>query len=351
VHSSISSSNDRAPAAPYLKLWGLALLLFLAVLAGLELFWRSSGQLASVTDDMFLWSYHRSRVYSQDGVKRLVILGSSRSMLGIVPEVLKREFPSYEVVHLAVDGHNPYASFRDLAEDERFDGILIVDMTEKSFFPDNQDAQQAWVDYYHREWSSWGRIDKLLNMHIRVLLQSRLVMFNSVLNPRMLIANNFHLQPAYYSFRPDRYRPAFYYDRLTPEELLQARQRRLEIVSRTERAAPGMESEFVQILNDQVHPLVAKLQSRGGEVVFLRMPTCDQHWAIDQANFPLQDYWAKIQPVTGARAIHFSNTEGLADFECPDTSHLDATDAPEFTARLSQVLKNRLFADTANLGD
>ena len=346
--SSISSSNDRAPSAPYLKVWGLALLLFLLVLAGLEVFWRSSGQYASVTDDMFLWSYQRSRVYSQAGVNRLVILGSSRSMLGIVPEVLKSEFPSYEVVHLAVDGHNPYASFKDLAEDERFDGVLLVDMTEKSFFPDNQDAQQAWVDYYHHEWSSWGRVDKLLNMHIRVFLQSRLVMLNSALNPRMLIANNFHLQPAYYYFRPDRYRPAFYNDRLTPQELDLARARRLEIVSRTERSTPEMKLEFAQILKDQVRPLVAELQSRGGEVVFLRMPTCGQHWELDQANYPLPDYWEKIQPITGASTIHFSETDGLADFECADYSHLDATDAPEFTVRLGHVLKNRLFDDTAN---
>jgi hypothetical protein len=72
------------------------------------------------------------------------------------------------------------------------------------------------------------------------------------------------------------------------------------------------------------------------------MPTCGEHWALDEANYPKNVYWDQIEPLTGAVSIHFYDTLGLADFDCPDTSHLDASDAPDFSARFSQVLAERL---------
>lgn len=341
--SSTSNSNDRVPNAPYGRLWGLTLLIAFAFLFGLEMLWRSMGHLPSVTDDMLLWSYYRSQVYSKNGNKRIVILGSSRSMLGVVPEVLNRYFPSNWAIHLAVDGHNPYATFKDLAEDPNFDGIILFDATEKAFFPGNQRAQEEWVQYYKKIWSSWSRFEKIMNMHIRVFLQSRLVIFSSWLNLRQLSIYHFNIPPAYYYFRPDRYRPAFYYSRMTPEQLEEHRRRRLEIAgSRLSVPTPEMEQEFEEILRDQVKPLVDKLRAKGGEIIFLRMPTCGEHWEIDESQFPKEQFWDKIQPITGAVAIHFKDYESLSYFDCPDYSHLDATEAPEFTANLAVAMQERL---------
>ena len=49
------SSNDRLPSNAGLKLWLLTAVLALAVLAGLELLWRSQGFVPSVTDEPALW--------------------------------------------------------------------------------------------------------------------------------------------------------------------------------------------------------------------------------------------------------------------------------------------------------
>jgi len=343
VHSSISNSNERAPSAPYALIWGLSLLLTIIFLTGLETLWRTSGYLPSVTDDMFLWSYYRSKVYSNHGNRRIVILGSSRSMLGIVPEVLESYFPGRKVIHLAVDGHNPYATFKDLAEDPKFDGIILFDATEKAFFPNNQRAQEPWVKYFRKEWASWSRFEKILNMRIQVFLQSKLVIFNSLLNLRQLAVYHFKIPPMYYTFRPDRYRPAYYYSMMTPEQLEEHRQRRLEIArSRDDLPTPESEREFEQILREQVKPLVDQLRANGGDIIFLRMPTCGEHWEIDQRLYPKERFWDKIQPITGGQAIHFIDYESLSKFDCPDTSHLDATEAPEFTANLAQSMLERL---------
>jgi hypothetical protein len=74
------------------------------------------------------------------------------------------------------------------------------------------------------------------------------------------------------------------------------------------------------------------------------MPTCGKHWEFDQNRYPKDKYWDKIQPITGASVIHFLDVPSLSNFDCPDTSHLDARDAPVFTQRLA----DEIYKITAN---
>jgi hypothetical protein len=317
-------------------------MLTIVLVAAAELFWRSQGHLPTVTDDKVLWANNRSQVYGRGDSNAIVVLGASRAQVGIVPEVLEEQFPEHRVLHLAVDGQPGYATFKDLAEDPNFDGLIIFSSLAHTFLPENQTDQQPWVDYYHDQWSKLSRIEKYINMKVRVFLQSHLVIFTSRLNLREQLANQFNIVPNYVYMQANRYRPAFYFDRMTPEIREENRLWRLEgVASRDNSSTPEKKLEFEQILNTQVASLVAQLRSHGGDVVFLRMPTCDEHWEFDEARAPKDQYWDQIEKLTGADTIHFEDVEGLSNFECPDSSHLDARDAPIFTERLARELKNR----------
>ena len=337
-----SNSSSRAPGGPYIKIWLTALILVTVMISVSEMFLRSQGHLPTVTDDKFLWSYYRSKVSPRGDKKSIVLLGSSRIQLGVVPEVLNERFPEYQTLHLAVDGTPGYATFQDLANDPSFDGVIILSAIPGAFFPNSQSAQQPWVDYYHEQWGSLNRFEKLVNLRTRIFLQSRLVTFTSRLNLRELLINVFNVFPNYVYMQDDRYRPAYYFERMTPEQLAEHRQWRVDrVTSRDDPSTPEKELEFEEILITQVAPLVEKLRSHGGNIVILRMPTCDEHWEVDQSRTPKAIYWDQIENLTGAYAIHFKEVDTLANFDCPDTSHLDARDAVLFTDRLADELLSR----------
>ena len=76
-------------------------------------------------------------------------------------------------------------------------------------------------------------------------------------------------------------------------------------------------------------------------MVFVRFPTTDEHWEIDEKVFPKRVYWDQVERLTGGKTIHFRDVPSLANFDCPDTSHLDYRDAPKFTAALLDELIKR----------
>ena len=89
---------------------------------------------------------------------------------------------------------------------------------------------------------------------------------------------------------------------------------------------------------------VRMIQDRGGRVAFIKYPITDESWQYDEAEFPKSLYWDALAARTSATCIHFRDYAELSCFDCPDTSHIDAADAPSFTHSLMQVLeRNGVF--------
>jgi hypothetical protein len=86
-------------------------------------------------------------------------------------------------------------------------------------------------------------------------------------------------------------------------------------------------------------PAIAQIQARGGRVVYVRMPTCDERWTGDEIVFPKAQFWDQLAAQTRALTIHFKDYPELAKFPCPDTSHIESKDAPEFTRTLLDILQ------------
>jgi hypothetical protein len=111
VPSSTSSSNslDRLPAKPWGLVWAVALALAIAMIGGMELFWRARGATPSVNDDAALWAYHRRRLDSGNP-KTVVLLGASRMQLGFSTDTFRRRYPNVELVNLSVAAATPLAT-------------------------------------------------------------------------------------------------------------------------------------------------------------------------------------------------------------------------------------------------
>ena len=337
--SSISSSNHsshRAPDHPWTYIWLLAGVVVLFTLGGVEGMWRSLGHRPSVVDDEALWSMARQRV-ADHNPKTVALLGASRIQLGFSLTSFEEKFPDRKVVQLAVDGRAPLACLRDLAQDEAFRGVVICGLTCRGLMAYTLEDQQPYVDYYHRYWT----LNAWCNRTISAWIQERLTVVEPRVSLRMVLSHLVKSHelpgPNYVLTRSNRSRDADY-------QLVDRRkhaQRRVDqtISSIANNPVPAPDEWLRQA--SVVEPMVERIQARGGRVVFVRFPMTGELWDYYQRVLPKDRYWDRFTAVTRAATIHFHDVPSLRGFDCPDLSHLDGRDAPQFTAALCDELIRR----------
>ncbi len=319
------------PPGRWAATWVLAIALAIAGGALLERRLRARGYRPSVTDDKHLWSLYRARV-SNDDPRTIALLGASRFQLGLSMPTLRDALPDHRIVQLAVDGTTPWATLEDLAADEDFRGLAVVSMFGNWFLPVTRERQRPWVDAYH-QWAPGAR----MNRRLSTFFQSRLVTLGA--GGRRLAG---HLigyrklpRPPYAVMHADRSRSADY-------RLTNVKRRRAKRLQRLKRQLDkkGNHRRWRQAAED-VEPLVAAIQARGGNVVFVRMPTSDMQWEVENGQYPKAACWDWFAARTRAITVHFADYPELSAFELPDMSHLDQRDAPAFTAALVQILRDK----------
>jgi hypothetical protein len=84
--------------------------------------------------------------------------------------------------------------------------------------------------------------------------------------------------------------------------------------------------------------LVARIEQRGGEVIFVRFPSTRRVLEIDEIRHPRAVFWDRFAALAGGRKLHFADYPELAAFELPDGVHLDVHDQPAFTRALGRLL-------------
>src|SRR5215212_3953830 len=106
----------------------LAVVLIIGFTAFWEMYWRNKGFPVSYEDGSPLWTSHRKRVYEQPD-KATVFIGSSRIKFDLdIPTWQKQA--GEDAIQLAFVGTNPRPLLENLANDEKFKGKLIIDVTE-----------------------------------------------------------------------------------------------------------------------------------------------------------------------------------------------------------------------------
>lgn len=339
--SSTSSSERAVPCQHWPRVWLPALVLVLAVLGSLEFGLRRAGYRPTVVDDKDFWSLHRRSVYQQDETTPVVLLGMSRMQLGFVPSELEKHYRHYRAVQLAIQAKHPWATFRDLALDRQFTGIVICSIIAPSFLEVNWEDQNSHVRYYRDSFNTNAAVNTWISCHI----QNRLAFLNPWLRldelPLFLLKDKPFPPPPYLRTSPDRSWRADY----TMLDIEEHRRNRLQRIHTSDLDASTVSPKQWLEQATQIDRFTRMIQERGGKVVFVRFPTTDEHWAHDEARWPKALYWDAFARKTPATTIHFLDYPELSCFDCPDTSHLDYRDATVFTRSLLRILEERDILD------
>jgi len=333
VHSSTSSFERTVPSGRWGATWLVVAAVVVSVVVRFELFVRSRGYQPSVKDDEYGWAWERGRV-ANDSPRTVALLGSSRVMLAFSASAFREELPGWTYAQLGINGTTPIGTLWDLSRDPEFRGIALVDVSEGAFFKASWGAQDKWIEAYHRRWRSVGSMAERV---LATYVQSHLAMLatRGVHTLGKLWRTGSWPQPPYVTTFSDRTRFADF----SLTDVGRQRGNRLELIKSWDLTTGDAASWLAQAL--EVEPAVAAIQARGGRVVYIRMPTCDERWAAEEQQTPKGAFWDALARKTQALTIHFKDDAVLSSFPCPDTSHIASKDGPAFTRRLVELLRER----------
>jgi hypothetical protein len=94
----------------------------------------------------------------------------------------------------------------------------------------------------------------------------------------------------------------------------------------------------VEMILEKTKSNVDKIRKKGGKVIFLRLSSTGKLREMENTFTPRQQFWDRILKTTGSSGIHFEDYDKLKGFDCPEWSHLNQSDATEFTKRLMPLL-------------
>lgn len=312
----------------------LIALLTLALTAGaVEWHWRSRDYSPGIIDSQDLWAQQRARL-TRTGKRPIALIGASRTLYSVDLQVLRERLPGYEPVMLALDANPAMASLRDLAADEKFDGVVICDIDGLGLWRITWELQQAYVAHYHRQWT----ISR--DVHRRML--------NTWQQHALISRSDFSLLRSlvrWWNREAEPFRP---HVRLTPMRegfidytLTDTSVHRRELEAHLAKYGGKLPGPVpAQWLADlaEVRNWVQAIQQRGGRVIFYATPISGLRRQVEEDTYPRPQFWDRLADATGAQTLHADDVPALRDFPLPDESHIDYRDKPRYTALLIDAL-------------
>jgi hypothetical protein len=316
-------------------------------LSGWELWLRNKGVGVAYDDGPPLWADKRARVYAPMN-EATVFIGSSRCKYDLDIDTWKT-LAGDEPVQLAMEGSSPLPVLDDLANDERFRGKLVIDVTENLFFsvnPRNFNDPKKNISYFADRTPS-DRASFGINKHV----ESRFVFLDRDNYSLTAFLDKLRLKdrPGVFSMpifpmefgRTSFERQAFMTPAFEKDTNLHRQVTDIWGFFRRNNKIPPASGKKLDSIFVAVKSNIDKIRARGGKVIFIRPPSSGPFWEGEQKIFPRENYWDALLKFTGIEGIHFNDYPQTAAFICPEWSHLKPSDAGIYTRELIAILKTK----------
>ena len=333
--SSTSNFKRPGPDLPWPRIWALAGAVVLLTLGGAELFWRTRGYPAELRDGPGLWALMRKSVAKNDP-RQVVIIGDSRMQNGISTAAFQEVFKTKPVQLALVNGAAVPVLF-NLAQDPSFNSIVVssVNRWDLSGMPEKWERPNGYINYYKGLTPT-----QIVDERVSMLLEQSLIFMLPDLAPAQLAAAAWERKwpdKPFVHLNPDRSRVTDY----SKCPHLELRKKRMEGEGWFKEFSPVDQPQMLRDLA-KIQSAVARIQERGGHVVFVRMPSSGPVRELEDKMFPREKFWRLWVERTGALAISFEDYPELSGFDCPDYVHLDQKDAGTFSRALAEIIRRKI---------
>ena len=324
----------------------LTLILALVFIASWEFYLRSKHYPISYNDDEILWSTKRKQVYKPTN-DETIFIGSSRIKFDL-------DIPTWEkltgekAIQLSMGGTSPRPFLNDLANDKKFKGKLIIDITEGSFFGRNkkrlEKTSTEFVEYY-KKWTPAQRFSSYIDYGVEsgfVFLEKNKFSLNALLNDLPVINRKGvfvrSVSPKGFSMNTSQ-RQSFMIEEFLKDTLQQKRQQKIWAQGVNLDKMPGISGDTLLTVFKEVKNDIDKIKARGGQVLFVRTPSSGAYLDAEKISYPRQKYWDSLLLFTNCHGIYFEDYPETAHFVIPEWSHLTPTDAVIYTKALINILE------------
>ncbi len=326
----------------------LTIVLVFTSIAGWEFYLRNNGVKIAYDDGKELWADKRAMVY-EPADKATVFIGSSRNKYDIDIETWK-SITGDHPIQLAMEGNSPLPILDDLANDKNFKGKLVIDVTEGLFFtnsPHNITEPAENIDYYKKRTPA-----QQFSFLVNHFLESRFVFLDkyafslNALIDELPIAKRKGVFALPYQCPMDFGRITFdrqniMTNKFLTDTTLQNHVKALwDFYRKINTEAPASGAKLDSIIAT-VKKDCEKIKARGGQIMFVRTPSSGPFLIGERMAFPREKYWESLLSITNCSGIHFQDYPAIANFQCPEFSHLKQSDAIIFTKNLINILQEK----------
>lgn len=326
------------------KLSKAALLTLFIVLIGIgswEIYLRSKGIHITYDNGKELWADKRAKVYEPAG-KTTVFTGSSRIKFDLDIDTWEK-VTGRHAIQLAIEGSSPVPMITDLGDDPKFQGKLVIDVTEILFFSTSRSSVEKPNEYIH--WYTKQTPAERASFILDHALESNLVFLD-----RDYLSLNEGIESIKIPNRPGVFvfpefpmefdrtgfnRQTRMSDKFLADTSLQHQVQNIwAYLSKMGRNAPPPKTNPIPAVIATVKTAVDKIRSRGGEVVFIRTPSSGPMAMGEQQALPREKAWEPLLAATKCTGIYYADNPATSHFVCPEWSHLSPSDAILYTKTL-----------------
>ena len=294
------------------------------------------------TADMWAKQWHRLKP------QQTVFIGASRMQFGMIINEWEQQLDARPLL-LAWPGQSPAPVLTELANNDSFSGTVLCGVAPSFTFIAQHVPWQNWMKN-NLKGAEIGEVS--LSYHMSVTA-------HGYLRPHVKCLNDAAYSPvanSYFGFPiPDRKNvlpPIMFRFNATRDDDNQMRF--LDVIEtskdRQDLILARMETGRRRMLHFGPAPIdsllgqftsdVKKIQSRGGQVIFIRPPSNGVFRQFEHDNYPRTKYWDKLIEATGCHGVHFEDHPELEELVCVEESHLSKSDAVLFTQRVINILVN-----------
>ncbi|MEP6645840.1 MAG: hypothetical protein ABJC12_02025 [Saprospiraceae bacterium] len=323
----------------------LAVILVIIAVFSWESYLRSTGFELSFDDGAPLFSHYRDRIYEPID-KATIFIGSSRIKFDLDIDTWER-LTGTKAIQLACVGSSPRPTLTDLADDPKFKGRVVVDVTEGLFFslnPGNSSRPNQGITY-HKKITPTQRVGFLLNKPLEstfVFLDKDHYSLNAMLDELEIPSrDSVFMDPIFArDFGYTKYTRQDYCGKVFMADTAQQhKQQSIWALFGSLNKKPPISGAALDSILHLVKLDVDKIKAKGGDVFFVRTPSSGPYFDKEQHGFPKDKYWDRILTETGCKGMYFKDYPEIANYQCPEFSHLSPTDAIDFTKHFIDILQ------------
>jgi len=328
------------PNQSWLRVNFFAGVLLIFAVVGWELLSRNmhhtAGNYQSGNESM--WAEERSKLDVENKLK-VVIIGSSRTLFGFDFNVINDEIGT-KPLQLSIPGTGPALFVKDVVENTDFDGLLIVGVApflfnrmDEGYF--GQGAIDAYTNQSPSDFTG-AKIHDFLSDYFAFLddafslpaLIERYTNFPNRKGSKQLMEEIWKLGNFYEGRLTEMWEPVETVGSFDNTQMINFWKPGLR------RPSPPAEKirEMAQVSIDHYAPFIKEMRARGGDIMFVRMPSSGEYLKFDLKADYYNNMWKPMiegLDVVGLNAM--DHPELSTDLDIPEWSHLSRKSQDEFS--------------------